>query len=167
MWHTLYEISRSKTQQYSSEAWTLGGSQNTAVPPVKTLEGTVPPCPSMIYATDPSIHYSMGSAPVSVQCPFTSSLGEFPGYWNWLWYPWISPVLVSIAVLPYLGVFPFTLLHLPLNFIRVSYLRLMFLHPSVDLPLTHFVKWVSRLGTGSGIWCCGPRGGIKTIKFLF
>src|SRR6218665_3846886 len=29
----------------------------------------------------------MGSAPVSVQCPLTSSLGEFPGYWDWLWYP--------------------------------------------------------------------------------
>src|SRR6218665_2962582 len=40
--------------------------------------------------------------------------------------------------LPYLGVFPFTLLRLPLNFIRVSSLRLMYLHPSVDTSLTHF-----------------------------
>jgi len=29
----------------------------------------------------PSIHWSMGSAPVGVQCPITSSLGEFLGYW--------------------------------------------------------------------------------------
>src|SRR6218665_2217710 len=29
----------------------------------------------------PSIHLSMGSAPVGVQCPLTSSLGEFLGYW--------------------------------------------------------------------------------------
>ena len=28
-----------------------------------------------------SIHWSMGSAPVGVQCPITSSLGEFLGYW--------------------------------------------------------------------------------------
>jgi len=33
------------------ELW--GGAVNTAVPPVKTLEGTVPPCslPHVIYAT--------------------------------------------------------------------------------------------------------------------
>src|SRR6218665_2962353 len=29
----------------------------------------------------PFIHRSMGSAPVGVQCPLTSSLGEFLGYW--------------------------------------------------------------------------------------
>src|SRR6218665_3830740 len=28
-----------------------------------------------------SIHRSMGSAPVGAQCPLTSSLGEFLGYW--------------------------------------------------------------------------------------
>src|SRR6218665_1312026 len=39
----------------------------------------------------------MGSAPVGAQCPLTSSLGEFLGYWHWLWYPGLSPVLVSIA----------------------------------------------------------------------
>src|SRR6218665_1296229 len=31
--------------------------------------------------------------------------------------------------LPYLGVIPFTLLHLPLDFIRVSSLRQTYLHP--------------------------------------
>jgi len=30
----------------------------------------------------------------------TSSLGEFPSYWDWLWYPELSPVLVSIAFFP-------------------------------------------------------------------
>src|SRR6218665_2880777 len=46
----------------------------------------------------PSIHCSMGSAPVGAQCPLTSSLGEFLGYWDWLWYPGLSSVLVSIAL---------------------------------------------------------------------
>ena len=35
------------------ELW--GGTVNTAVPPVKTLEETVPPCPPMIYATEYAI----------------------------------------------------------------------------------------------------------------
>src|SRR6218665_4071033 len=45
-----------------------------------------------------SIHRSMGSATVCAQCPFTSSLGEFQGYREWLWYHGLSPVLVSIAL---------------------------------------------------------------------
>src|SRR6218665_1866312 len=40
----------------------------------------------------------MGSAPAGAQCPLTSSLGEFPGYKDWLWYSGLSPVLVSIAI---------------------------------------------------------------------
>ena len=63
-----------------------------------------------------SIHWAIGSVPVVVQCPLTSSLGEFPGYWDWLWCSGLSPVLVSIAfpfTFLYLGVFQFTLLHLP------------------------------------------------------
>src|SRR6218665_3397888 len=36
--------------------------------------------------------------PVGVQCPISSSLGEFPSYWYWLWCPGLSPVLVSIAL---------------------------------------------------------------------
>ena len=91
----------------------------------------------------------MGSAPVGVQCPLTR------------WVSWLlGLVLVSWAFarvgvhhlslrLPYLSVFPFTLLHLPLVFIRVSFLRLMYLHPSVDPSL--IVWWVSRFGTGFGI----------------
>ena len=57
--------------------------------------------------------------------------------------------------LPYLGVFSFTL-NLPLDFICVSSLQLTYLHP-FDRPITCW-WWVSRLGTGSGTWCCGPRG---------
>ena len=50
--------------------------------------------------------------------------------------------------LPYLGVFPFTLLHLPLNFIRVSSLPPMYLHPSIDPSLrpTNFFGEFPRLG---------------------
>src|SRR6218665_676546 len=50
--------------------------------------------------------------PVGVQCPISSSLGEFPSYWDWLWCPGLSPVLVSIA-LPFTfhtWCFPFTLI---------------------------------------------------------
>src|SRR6218665_2301665 len=65
--------------------------------------------------------------------------------------------------LPYLGVFPgvfpFTLLHLSLNFTRVSSLRLMYLHPSVDPSLIHFLSEFPGIGTGSGTRWCGPRGG--------
>src|SRR6218665_1218563 len=42
--------------------------------------------------------------PVGVQCPISSSLGEFPSYWDWLWCPGLSPVLVSIA-LPFVSIF--------------------------------------------------------------
>src|SRR6218665_1130741 len=67
----------------------------------------------------------MGSAPVGAQCPFASSLGEFLGYRDWLWYPGLLPVLVSIA-LPFAfhispSIFLFTLLHLPLDFIRLFF----------------------------------------------
>src|SRR6218665_3786142 len=83
----------------------------------------------------------MGSAPVGVQCPLTFSLGEFPDYLDWLWYtlgirlcwcpsPFPSPSLSRC--------FPFTLLHLPFNFMRLSSLRLIYLHPSVDPSLSNF-----------------------------
>src|SRR6218665_3488305 len=51
----------------------------------------------MVLCASESIHCSMVSAPVGVQCPLTSSLGKFPGNWDWLWYPGLLPVLVSIA----------------------------------------------------------------------
>src|SRR6218665_608073 len=55
-------------------------------------------CRSYCVVVYPCIHCSMGSAPVGVQCFLTSSLGEFPGYYDWLWYPGLSPMLVSIAL---------------------------------------------------------------------
>src|SRR6218665_4062104 len=62
--------------------------------------------------------------------------------------------------LPYLGVFPFTLLRLPLDFIRVSSLRPTSL-PPFGRPFTYSLfRCVSRLGTGSGIRCCDPRTGL-------
>ena len=38
------------------------------------------------YTHPSSIHCSVSSAPVGVQCPLISSLYEFAGYWDWLWY---------------------------------------------------------------------------------
>src|SRR6218665_1951837 len=75
-----------------------------------------------------SIHCSMGSWPVGVQCPLTSSLGEFLGYW------------AGSGILGYRPCWcpsPFSLpsiswcfsIHLPLDFIRVSSLRPTYLHP--------------------------------------
>src|SRR6218665_3975046 len=72
--------------------------------------------------------------PVGVQCPISSSLGEFPSYWARLWCPGLSPVLVSIAIrFPYL-VFSISS-YLPLDFNRVSSLRPTYRHP-FGRPLT-------------------------------
>src|SRR6218665_2395065 len=72
---------------------------------------------------------SMGSAPVGVQCPLTSSLGEFLGYWADSgilgYYPCWCPRL-SLR-LPYLGVFPFTLSP-AIGFHSCFLLRSMYLH---------------------------------------
>src|SRR6218665_1150681 len=96
--------------------------------------------------------------PVGVQCPISSSLGEFPSYWDWLWCPGLSPVLVSIALpFPYL-VFSIRS-YLPLDFNRVSSLRPTY-HQPFGRPFTYSLfRRVFRLGTGSGTRCCGPRGG--------
>src|SRR6218665_1529748 len=101
----------------------------------------------------------MGSAPVHVQCPMSphflttctctcicrciSRLLEL-ALVSWA-FTRVGVHRLSLR-LPYLGVFPFTLLHLPLNFIRVSSLRLMYLRPSVDPSLTHFVGEFPGLG---------------------
>src|SRR6218665_993297 len=77
-------------------------------------------------------------------------------------FPGLQPVLVSIAFpirLPYLGVFPFTL-HLLLNFIRVSSLRLTY-RQSCSHSIDPSLADISRLGTGSGTRCCCPRGGAR------
>src|SRR6218665_3321506 len=100
--------------------------------------------------------------PVGVQCPISSSLGEFPSYWDWLWCPELSPVLVSIAF-PFafhILVFPIRS-YLPLDFNRVSSLRPKYRHP-FGRPFTYSLfRRVSRFGTGSGTRCCGSRGGQR------
>src|SRR6218665_278404 len=78
---------------------------------------------------------------LNVQCPIASSLGEFPSYWDWLWCPGLSPILVSIA-LP----FAFHTCNLPLDFNRVSSLRLTYRAHAVDLSLTHSVGEFPGLG---------------------
>src|SRR6218665_2334359 len=65
----------------------------------------------------------MGSAPVGAQYPLTSSLGEFLGYWDWLWYPGLSLVLGSIA-LPFafhISMFSIHSSSQPLDFIRLFF----------------------------------------------
>src|SRR6218665_303132 len=100
--------------------------------------------------------------PGGVQCPISSSLGEFPSCWDWLWRPGLSPLLVSIA-LPFAfhtWRFPFALICHWISIVFLLYGRRIAPH-SVDPSLrpTHFLGEVSRLGTGSGTRCCGPRGG--------
>ena len=77
------------------------------------------------------------------------------------WCPGLSRVLVSIAF-PFAfqtWCFPFTLLHLPLDFIRVSSLRPTYRHP-FGRPFTYSLfRLISRLVTGSDTRCCGSRGG--------
>jgi len=70
----------------------------------------------------------------------------------------------------YLSVFPFTLLHLPsilgvfhsllsdIGFHSCSYFTVdVFGRPFA----CSLVRWISRLGTGSGTQYCGPRGGTE------
>src|SRR6218665_774517 len=90
----------------------------------------------------------MGSVPVGAQCPLTSSLGEFLGYWDWLWSPGLLPVLVSSA-------FPFAF-HISvcfhslfichwILFVFLLYIRHICTH-SVDPSLTHFLGEFPGLG---------------------
>src|SRR6218665_2384481 len=104
----------------------------------------------------------MGSALVGVQCPSLCTIGELLDYQDWFWNPGLSPVLVSIAF-PFafhiLVIFHLLFLHLPLKFIRVSSLQLMYLQP-IRQPFTYSLLSVSsKLWTCSGTRFCGPRGG--------
>src|SRR6218665_1166179 len=84
----------------------------------------------------PSIHRSMGSVPVGAQCPLTSSLGEFLSYRDWLWYPGLSPVLVSIA-LPFafhISVFSIRSSSSAPGFRSSIFLRWRYLHPTTNPP---------------------------------
>src|SRR6218665_2613588 len=91
----------------------------------------------------------MGSVPVGVQCPLASSLGEFLGYWDWLWYPGLSPVLVSIAVtFAFHTLVFFHSLFFPchwISFVFHLYGRRVCTH-SVDPSLTHFLGEFAGLG---------------------
>src|SRR6218665_2122387 len=78
--------------------------------------------------------------PVGVQCPISSSLGEFLSYWDWLWCPGLSPVLVSIA-LPFAShtwCFPFALICHLISIVFLLYGRRITTH-SVDSSLTHIL----------------------------
>src|SRR6218665_631233 len=79
--------------------------------------------------------------PVGVQCIISPSLGEFLSYWDWLWSPGLSPVLVSIA-LPFAfhtWCFPFALICHWISFVFLLYGRRIGTH-SVDPSLTHFLS---------------------------
>src|SRR6218665_3857932 len=86
---------------------------------------------------------------VGVQCPISSSLGEFPSYRVWLWCPGLSPVLVSIA-LPFAfhaWCFPFALICHWISIVFLVYDRRICTH-SVDPSLTHFLDEFPGLGLG-------------------
>src|SRR6218665_2611004 len=96
--------------------------------------------------------------PLGVQCPISSSLSEFPSYWDWLWCPGLSSVLVSIA-LPFashIWCFPFALICHWISIVFLLYGRRIATH-SVGPSLTHFLGG----SPGSGTRCCGPRGGTE------
>jgi len=104
----------------------------------------------------------VGSVPVGVQCPLTFSLCEFPDYQDWLWYPGLSPMLVFIA-------FPFAF-HIsrclsthsssPVIEFHLCFFFTTDVSAPIGRPFTYsLIRRVSRLGTGSGTQCCGPRGG--------
>src|SRR6218665_2882618 len=85
--------------------------------------------------------------PVGVQCSISSSLGEFPSYWDWLWCPGLSPVLVSIIPpFPfYISCFPYALICHWISIVFLLYGRRIASH-SVDPSLTHFLGEFPELG---------------------
>src|SRR6218665_611974 len=84
--------------------------------------------------------------PVGVQCPIFSSLGEFPGYWDWLWCPGLSPVLVSIIPFAFhTWCFPFALICHWISIVFLLYGRCIATH-LVDPSLTHFLREFPGLG---------------------
>src|SRR6218665_470742 len=96
--------------------------------------------------------------PVGVQCPIASSLGEFPSYWDWLWCPRLSPVLVSIAV-PFAfhtWCFPFAAICHWISIVFLLYGRRIATH-SADPSLAHFLGEFPGLGLALGPQ--GHRGG--------
>ena len=84
-----------------------------------------------------------------------SSLGEFPGYWDWLWCPGLSPAFP----LPFhISVF-FHHSSSPAIEFRSSFFFKTDVSAPIGRPFTYSLfRWVSTLGAGSGPRCCGPRG---------
>src|SRR6218665_1753564 len=78
--------------------------------------------------------------PVGVQCPISSSLGESPSYWDWLWCPELSPVLVSVALLFdfHTWCFPFAVICHWISIVFLLYGRCIATQ-SVDPSLSHFL----------------------------
>src|SRR6218665_3663818 len=90
---------------------------------------------------------SLGSMAVGVQCPISSSLGDFPSYGDWLWCPGLSPVLVSIT-LPFAfntWCFPFALIYHWISIVFLLYGRRIATH-SVDPSLIHILGEFPGLG---------------------
>src|SRR6218665_627565 len=85
--------------------------------------------------------------PVGVQCPISTSLSEFPSYWDWLWCPELSAVLVSIALLFafHTWCFPFALICHWISIVFLFYGRCIATR-SGDPSLTHFLGEVPGLG---------------------
>src|SRR6218665_3454447 len=88
--------------------------------------------------------------PVGVQCPISSSLGEFPSYWDWLW-SLVSWAFASIGIhrpslrFPYLV---FSIRSYICHWISIVFLlygRGIATH-SVDPSLTHFLGEFTGLG---------------------
>src|SRR6218665_1613357 len=85
--------------------------------------------------------------PTGVQCSISSSLGEFPSYWDWHWCPGLSSVLVSIT-LPFafhIWCFTFALICHWISIVFLLYGRRIATH-SVDPSLTHFLGEFPGLG---------------------
>ena len=125
----------------------------------------------------PSIHCSMGSAPVGAQCPLTSSLGEFLGYWAgcgilgfrpcWRPSPFPSPSISQC--------FLFTFLYLPLDFIRLFFMvAVSASHHQLTLFQTkewHYGNWISEMVEIPWWWSFYPPlpecGGYKIWKPIY
>src|SRR6218665_1698926 len=95
-----------------------------------------------------------------VQCSFTSSLGEFPGYCDWLWYPGLSPVLVSYPSPCIYQCFSIQFSSPVFEFHSCSTLRLMCLHPSVDPSL------IQIFGEFSGLTFRLPKRGVVPTSLI-
>src|SRR6218665_516571 len=116
---------------------------------------------------------ALSPQPVGVQClvsPFTSSLGECPDYWDWLRYPWLPPVSLSIAFSP----FAFHISVLFHSLYAIGFHSCFFVTTDVSAPIRstlHLLMVSSRLGTFSGTRCCDPEagrgGGQKSVLNFF